>query len=246
MTNPDIKHQHRGGVRCSTSFDSILVVCVGVSCTTAARRLGMCLPSLCYAVFRNVNAAATRQIAASPPVSPGPPTWSRPVVLRPSPAGPRWPRRAGRRWLWAGRPWKGSRRAPVPARRRCTGAGPASASWCTPLWFSRCRRCPSRAPAGRRETTCWRCSLPIATCWPARPRFPVWRSSSSCSTNPRCVTSSPTRVAPRLKTLESILRAAVENGDIDAATITPLTGRVGPALLKQLVVLCWPGSVASC
>src|SRR5262249_47195808 len=38
-------------------------------------------------------------------------------------------------------------------------------------------------------------------------------------------------VAPRLSIVESILRAAVANGDIDQATITPLTARIGPALI---------------
>jgi AcrR family transcriptional regulator len=44
-------------------------------------------------------------------------------------------------------------------------------------------------------------------------------------------------VAPRLKIVESILQAAVADGDIDAATITPLTGRVGPALINQHFLL---------
>jgi AcrR family transcriptional regulator len=44
-------------------------------------------------------------------------------------------------------------------------------------------------------------------------------------------------VAPRLKLVESILQAAVADGDIDAATITPLTGRVGPALINQHFLL---------
>ena len=44
-------------------------------------------------------------------------------------------------------------------------------------------------------------------------------------------------VGPRLKTVESILRAAVANGDIDPATITPLTARIGPALINQHFLL---------
>jgi AcrR family transcriptional regulator len=44
-------------------------------------------------------------------------------------------------------------------------------------------------------------------------------------------------VAPRLKILESILRAAVEDGDLGPATITPLTARVGPALINQHFLL---------
>ncbi|OBI51663.1 TetR/AcrR family transcriptional regulator [Mycobacterium sp. E796] len=44
-------------------------------------------------------------------------------------------------------------------------------------------------------------------------------------------------VAPRLKVIESILRAAVEDGDLDPATITPLTARVGPALINQHFLL---------
>jgi len=44
-------------------------------------------------------------------------------------------------------------------------------------------------------------------------------------------------VAPRLIILESILRAAVEEGDIDPATLTPLTARIGPALINQYFLL---------
>ena len=44
-------------------------------------------------------------------------------------------------------------------------------------------------------------------------------------------------VAPRLKIVDSILQAAVSDGDIDPATITPLTGRVGPALINQHFLL---------
>ena len=44
-------------------------------------------------------------------------------------------------------------------------------------------------------------------------------------------------VGPRLKIVESILQAAVEDGDIDPATITPLTARVGPALINQHFLL---------
>ncbi len=44
-------------------------------------------------------------------------------------------------------------------------------------------------------------------------------------------------VGPRLKIVDSILQAAVEDGDIDPATITPLTARVGPALINQHFLL---------
>ena len=44
-------------------------------------------------------------------------------------------------------------------------------------------------------------------------------------------------VGPRLKITESILEAAVEAGDIDPATITPLTARIGPALINHHFLL---------
>lgn len=44
-------------------------------------------------------------------------------------------------------------------------------------------------------------------------------------------------VGPRLEIVESILRAAVDDGDIDAATVTPLTARVGPALINHHFLL---------
>jgi AcrR family transcriptional regulator len=44
-------------------------------------------------------------------------------------------------------------------------------------------------------------------------------------------------VAPRLKVVESILQAAADDGDLDQATITPLTARVGPALINQHFLL---------
>ncbi|MEB3981264.1 TetR/AcrR family transcriptional regulator [Mycobacterium sp. 663a-19] len=44
-------------------------------------------------------------------------------------------------------------------------------------------------------------------------------------------------VAPRLKIVEAILRSAVDCGDIDPATVTPLTARVGPALINQHFLL---------
>jgi AcrR family transcriptional regulator len=44
-------------------------------------------------------------------------------------------------------------------------------------------------------------------------------------------------VAPRLKVVESIIRAAVRDGDIDPATFTPLTARIGPALINQHFML---------
>ncbi|MGB8391970.1 TetR/AcrR family transcriptional regulator [Mycobacterium sp.] len=44
-------------------------------------------------------------------------------------------------------------------------------------------------------------------------------------------------VGPRLKLVESILCAAVEAGDIEPATITPLTARIGPALINHQFLL---------
>ena len=44
-------------------------------------------------------------------------------------------------------------------------------------------------------------------------------------------------VGPRLKIVESIVQAAVDDGDIDAATVTPLTARVGPALINHHFLL---------
>ncbi|MEZ0365956.1 TetR/AcrR family transcriptional regulator [Mycobacterium sp. pUA109] len=44
-------------------------------------------------------------------------------------------------------------------------------------------------------------------------------------------------VAPRLAIIESILQAGVRAGDIDAGTLTPLTARIGPALINQHVLL---------
>ena len=44
-------------------------------------------------------------------------------------------------------------------------------------------------------------------------------------------------VGPRVKIVESIVRAAVDDGDIDPATVTPLTARVGPALINQYFLL---------
>ncbi|HVQ85400.1 MAG TPA: TetR/AcrR family transcriptional regulator [Mycobacterium sp.] len=44
-------------------------------------------------------------------------------------------------------------------------------------------------------------------------------------------------VCPRLKIVESILDAAVDDGDLDPATITPLTARVGPALINHHFLL---------
>jgi AcrR family transcriptional regulator len=44
-------------------------------------------------------------------------------------------------------------------------------------------------------------------------------------------------VGPRLKITESILEAAVEAGEIDPATITPLTARIGPALINHHFLL---------
>ncbi|OHV04201.1 TetR/AcrR family transcriptional regulator [Mycobacterium talmoniae] len=44
-------------------------------------------------------------------------------------------------------------------------------------------------------------------------------------------------VAPRLAIIESILQAGVRAGEIDAGTLTPLTARIGPALINQHVQL---------
>ncbi|MDT5260726.1 MAG: hypothetical protein QOD10_5806 [Mycobacterium sp.] len=44
-------------------------------------------------------------------------------------------------------------------------------------------------------------------------------------------------VCPRLKIVESILEAAVDDGDLDPATVTPLTARVGPALINHHFML---------
>ncbi|WP_077102623.1 TetR/AcrR family transcriptional regulator [Mycobacterium terramassiliense] len=44
-------------------------------------------------------------------------------------------------------------------------------------------------------------------------------------------------VCPRLKILESILQAAVDDGDLDPGTVTPLTARVGPALINHQFML---------
>jgi AcrR family transcriptional regulator len=44
-------------------------------------------------------------------------------------------------------------------------------------------------------------------------------------------------VGPRLHIIESILQAAIDDGEVDPATVTPLTPRVGPALIGQHFVL---------
>jgi AcrR family transcriptional regulator len=44
-------------------------------------------------------------------------------------------------------------------------------------------------------------------------------------------------VAPRLRITESILQAAVVNGEINAAALTAYTARVGPALINQQLLL---------
>ena len=44
-------------------------------------------------------------------------------------------------------------------------------------------------------------------------------------------------VAPRVKIVEAILQAAVRDGELDPATVTPLTARVGPALINQHFML---------
>jgi Tetracyclin repressor-like, C-terminal domain len=44
-------------------------------------------------------------------------------------------------------------------------------------------------------------------------------------------------VGPRLRIIESILQAGAANGEIDAASLTPYTARVGTALINQQVLL---------
>ncbi|MCV7092867.1 TetR/AcrR family transcriptional regulator [Mycobacterium interjectum] len=44
-------------------------------------------------------------------------------------------------------------------------------------------------------------------------------------------------VRPRLTIVESILQAAVDDGDLDPATVTSLTARVGPALINHQFML---------
>ncbi|OBF55085.1 transcriptional regulator [Mycobacterium sp. 852002-50816_SCH5313054-b] len=44
-------------------------------------------------------------------------------------------------------------------------------------------------------------------------------------------------VCPRLKIIEAILQAAIDDGDLDPATVTPLTARVGPALINHQFML---------
>src|ERR1700760_1753625 len=44
-------------------------------------------------------------------------------------------------------------------------------------------------------------------------------------------------VGPRLRITESILQVAADRGEIDAATITPYTARVGTALVNQQMLL---------
>jgi AcrR family transcriptional regulator len=44
-------------------------------------------------------------------------------------------------------------------------------------------------------------------------------------------------LAPRLQTIDTILRAGERSGEINPGTITPLTARIGPALVLQHVLL---------
>lgn len=44
-------------------------------------------------------------------------------------------------------------------------------------------------------------------------------------------------VGPRLKIVESILRTAINDGDIDPAMVTPLIAQIGPALINQHFML---------
>ena len=67
---------------------------------------------------------------------------------------------------------------------------------------------------------------------------PAWTSSAQLLHEPelRAIFADAV-VCPRLKIVESILRAAARDGDIDPATITPLTARIGPALINQHFML---------
>ncbi len=44
-------------------------------------------------------------------------------------------------------------------------------------------------------------------------------------------------VAPRLRIIETILQSGESNGEIDSRLLTPLTARVGPALINQHMML---------
>jgi hypothetical protein len=44
-------------------------------------------------------------------------------------------------------------------------------------------------------------------------------------------------VVPRLQLVESILQTAIAAGELDPATVTPLTARVGPALINHHFLL---------
>jgi len=44
-------------------------------------------------------------------------------------------------------------------------------------------------------------------------------------------------IAPRLQVIESVLRQAEESGDLDKGSVTPLTARIGPALIVQHFLL---------
>jgi AcrR family transcriptional regulator len=44
-------------------------------------------------------------------------------------------------------------------------------------------------------------------------------------------------IAPRLQVIDSILRGAEARGEFEAGTVTPLTARIGPALIVQHVLL---------
>lgn len=44
-------------------------------------------------------------------------------------------------------------------------------------------------------------------------------------------------VGPRLEIIDLILRSAVADGDIDSAMLTPLTARIGPALIDNHFML---------
>lgn len=44
-------------------------------------------------------------------------------------------------------------------------------------------------------------------------------------------------LTPRLRTIESVLRRGVDTGEVNPATLGPLTARTGPALILQAVLL---------
>ena len=62
--------------------------------------------------------------------------------------------------------------------------------------------------------------------------------ATSCCTSRNCGRSSPTPSSgPDCRCTESILQAGADNGEIDAAMLTPYTARVGTALINQQLLL---------